>query len=746
MPLVPPSAPTLDRLVKITIGGDLAVVTSRAPGPTPPPPSPSVDFMGSPLSGNIPLVVSFTDETSGGSPSAWAWDFGDGGSSTVQDPMHTYTGAGVYTVGLIATVSGTPYSASKPNYITATTPTPVADFSGTPRSGTASLSVVFTDETTGGTPTAWAWTFGDGGTSTVQNPTHNYITAGTYTVAMTATVGGTPYPVSKSNYVVVSPAPPPDTLDLANLPDISGNGNGLMIGGAHTPTFSTDPFGIGQDGLIFDGIMQAAGAGPDWNPPFPNFTYQFRLIRDVAHLGSIQGVFGRWATTNGTADSFQFLCYFDTSNNLNFLVAAVNNASATFSVSIGPITDALPHAIQFALTGAVLYGYLDGVRVATIAANIISTIPNAIAMEFGTYQDENSVAAGGNPFHGVLGDFMVSNIARNTGASYVVPTTPAAADANTVSLISMASATGNYIETPTFSGTCLVRGSYTQASGGWAGVDGPLPAIGGGWFFSVNGYDGTKWTVWGVTAPDLNTLITGGGTVGAQAIQTPSTGEVDLAGNGSVVAFLGQYWHFYHDGNGSMSANVRYSTGTDLGLPFSPQPGNILFTGYFDPFTRVSEDGTTLTMYMGSGTTGVRAWHKTTSTDGVTWTTPVLAIPDIVQAGFINATGAFALTNFHGVAQFGFSDGAKNGGNQRNLMGWGTQDGTNWVPLFLRLTAAGAGNDAGGHPYLSVSDSSYWWDAPNHRLIMLNALSTNTQPTQPTDSDVGVYVISVSGL
>ncbi len=58
---------------------------------------------------------------------------------------------------------------------------PVADFSGTPTSGTAPLAVTFTDASTN-TPTAWSWTFGDSSTATAQNPSHTYIGAGSYTV------------------------------------------------------------------------------------------------------------------------------------------------------------------------------------------------------------------------------------------------------------------------------------------------------------------------------------------------------------------------------------------------------------------------------------------------------------------------------------------------------------------------------------------------------------------------------------
>ncbi len=65
-------------------------------------------------------------------------------------------------------------------------PDVAADFSGTPRRGGAPLTVAFTD-LSAGTPNTWLWTFGDGATSTLQNPTHEYAEEGAYTVSLVAT-------------------------------------------------------------------------------------------------------------------------------------------------------------------------------------------------------------------------------------------------------------------------------------------------------------------------------------------------------------------------------------------------------------------------------------------------------------------------------------------------------------------------------------------------------------------------------
>ncbi|MEN3310464.1 MAG: hypothetical protein V7603_6666 [Micromonosporaceae bacterium] len=77
---------------------------------------------------------------------------------------------------------------------------PLANFTGSPTAGTALLSVQFTDTSTGA-PTAWAWTFGDGGTSTVQHPSHTYSAAGTYTGSLTATNAAGSNTTTKAGYM-----------------------------------------------------------------------------------------------------------------------------------------------------------------------------------------------------------------------------------------------------------------------------------------------------------------------------------------------------------------------------------------------------------------------------------------------------------------------------------------------------------------------------------------------------------------
>jgi len=171
------------------------------------PPPTAAGFSATPTAGNAPLNVTFTDESTGTLLSAWAWDFGDGGTSAQQNPTHQYTAAGSYTVILTVTGFAGPDTETKADYIAVgAPPATVANFSATPTSGNAPLNVTFTDESTGTLLSAWAWDFGDGGTSAQQNPTHQYTTAGTYTVSLTVTGFAGPDTETKTNYITVGTA------------------------------------------------------------------------------------------------------------------------------------------------------------------------------------------------------------------------------------------------------------------------------------------------------------------------------------------------------------------------------------------------------------------------------------------------------------------------------------------------------------------------------------------------------------
>ncbi|MFL6133267.1 MAG: PKD domain-containing protein, partial [Nocardioidaceae bacterium] len=84
-------------------------------------------------------------------------------------------------------------------------PAPTASFTASPTSGVAPLQVSFTDNSTG-SPTSRAWTFGNGVTSTAQNPTTTYTAAGTYTVTLTASNAGGSSTTTKTITVSAPPS------------------------------------------------------------------------------------------------------------------------------------------------------------------------------------------------------------------------------------------------------------------------------------------------------------------------------------------------------------------------------------------------------------------------------------------------------------------------------------------------------------------------------------------------------------
>ncbi|WP_082092987.1 PKD domain-containing protein [Methanosarcina siciliae] len=198
---------TVNLTVENSAGTDFEVKTDYITVLEPSTPEPVAMFTADATSGTVPLTVNFTDQSTG-SPTSWAWDFGDGENSTEQNPVHTYSAAGNYTVNLtVENSAGTDFEV-KTDYITvleASTPEPepVAAFTADVTNGDAPLTVNFTDQSTG-SPTSWFWDFGDGANSTEQNPVHTYASAGSYTVNLTVeNAAGTDFEL-KSDYIEVS--------------------------------------------------------------------------------------------------------------------------------------------------------------------------------------------------------------------------------------------------------------------------------------------------------------------------------------------------------------------------------------------------------------------------------------------------------------------------------------------------------------------------------------------------------------
>lgn len=149
--------------------------------------NPVVDFSASKTTSCLPATIDFSDLTTPGSGQItnWQWDFGDGSASNQQNPTHTYQGLGTYTVSLqVADDNGCSHFFFRDDYINIVNP-PNASFSGSNLTGCdAPHTVNFSSNSSGTPPFTYDWDFGDGNTSTQENPSHTYNNTGNYTVKL----------------------------------------------------------------------------------------------------------------------------------------------------------------------------------------------------------------------------------------------------------------------------------------------------------------------------------------------------------------------------------------------------------------------------------------------------------------------------------------------------------------------------------------------------------------------------------
>lgn len=171
-------------------------------------------------------AVSFNGAASTGSPTSWTWDFGDGtGFGTGAQVSHTFTTAGTYRVSLTVTKPGNcppaPFcdnTLSKTVVVTSgeapLLPGFVTNASCINEGGlnvcTAKPGQSLTfDDVSQGTPTAWSWNFGDGGTATGKNVTHTFAKGGSYNVVYTiGRSSGATASITRTFNIIGDPEPP----------------------------------------------------------------------------------------------------------------------------------------------------------------------------------------------------------------------------------------------------------------------------------------------------------------------------------------------------------------------------------------------------------------------------------------------------------------------------------------------------------------------------------------------------------
>ncbi|MEP7167881.1 MAG: PKD domain-containing protein [Bacteroidota bacterium] len=220
-------------------------------------PAPNPGFTASPLSGcAYNNTITFTNTTTGAV--TYTWDFGDGNSSTSQNPTYSYTNSGTFTVKLIATNGfGCNSIAIQTNYITIS-PAPNVSFTSDYTS-TCDVNQVFTFTGSGTAVTSWFWDFGDGNTSTLQNPSHTYSNPGSYNVMLVAT----------NSF---------GCIDTAYVPDYISIGNSLV------PSYTiTNNIGCGTLSAHFNCTVPS---GTSWLWDFGDGSANSTLQNPVHNYGS----------------------------------------------------------------------------------------------------------------------------------------------------------------------------------------------------------------------------------------------------------------------------------------------------------------------------------------------------------------------------------------------------------------------------------------------------------------------------
>ncbi len=300
---------------------------------------PGADFDAVPTSGAAPLTVDFSN-TSSGYYQTSLWDLGDGVTSTLDSPTHTYTTVGVFDVSL--TVSGSLGSDSlvRPALIH-TYEAASAGFAATPTEGPAPLTVDFTNTSAGDYDTC-AWTFGDGASSSDCNdPSHTYDAAGDYTVSLTVSGPSGSDTETKVGYIAVREGPTADftatptegtvPLEVTFQNESTGEFDECRwdfgdrrtsdncVGVVHT-YYVTGTFHVslvvsgdgGRDSQVRNDYVTSEPAAESWTSggPFGGFVHDLALAPgdpNILYAATQDGVFGSanggatWAKTNHPA-------------------------------------------------------------------------------------------------------------------------------------------------------------------------------------------------------------------------------------------------------------------------------------------------------------------------------------------------------------------------------------------------------------------------------------------------------------
>ncbi|MBI4944760.1 MAG: PKD domain-containing protein, partial [Bacteroidetes bacterium] len=319
--------------------------------------------------------VYFADNSTivSGSISIWNWNFGDGNISALQNPVHSYTAAGTYTVTLsITSDSGcTSVFVSTVTFCTHV----ISDFVSS-TSVCSGQTIAFTNTSTvmaGDSIISWNWNFGDGVSDTTQNPTHTFVQAGTDSVKLMVTtlLGSTD---TAMHLVTINPAPAAlfgYTLTCKSDSVFFSDSSSLATGNIISWNWS---FGDGNTSTMQNPVHSYSTAG--------TFTVTLAVTSDsgctATYVDSVspgKPVVALFSSSASTTCSGQLITFTDTSISMNGTVASWNWTidGNTF------ISQNVPYSYTFAGTDTVILIVVDSAGCSDTMTKVITIHPSPVA-------------------------------------------------------------------------------------------------------------------------------------------------------------------------------------------------------------------------------------------------------------------------------------------------------------------------------------------------------------------------------
>ncbi len=233
---------------------------------------PDAQFTASVMEGQSPLAVQFTDQSFSIGKTSYQWDIDNDGivDYTKKHPSHVYQEAGIYSVKLTVTNAFGSDTETRTHYITVSSsalkapPTPLAtsspkgvptaQFTASPTNGKAPLTVHFTDTSVSSGKTSYKWDIDNDGDIdyTVQNPSHTYLTEGTFSVKLTVTNAKGSDSELKENYITILPPQPSEGCFGAEICNPTGDPIGGGEGYSRIISGTSVPYGVSTKDELID--------------------------------------------------------------------------------------------------------------------------------------------------------------------------------------------------------------------------------------------------------------------------------------------------------------------------------------------------------------------------------------------------------------------------------------------------------------------------------------------------------------